>query len=319
MEQEKTVNIEHLTIKTQAGRILVNDISFDMDKGEIMGVVGESGSGKTLTVKTILNLLPDNLGWEAKAFSVLGHNYLTLAAKAKKALIGGTMGYVPQNTGAYLHPMIKIKNQIADGYMLYSKCSREEAMARAYKLIAAVGIRDTDRLLNSFSWQLSGGMRQRVNIAMALMAKPRLIIADEPTTALDSTVQKQILDLLRAVNLNHSTSILMISHDLGLIQYYCQRILVMYAGQIMEEASVQELFNNPRHPYTRALIKVIPSLNTNKSDRLMEIPGRVPDMRQPLTGCVFKERCSYRQDICNYEIKQQTIDQHHTFRCNLDI
>ncbi len=318
MEQEKAVNIKHLTIKTQAGRVLVNDISFDMDKGEIMGVVGESGSGKTLTAKTILNLLPDNLSWKAETFSILGENYLTLAAETKKALIGGTIGYVPQNTGAYLHPMIKIKNQITDGYMLYTKSSREEAMARAYKLIAAVGIRDTDRLLNSYSWQLSGGMRQRVNIAMALMAKPRLIIADEPTTALDSTIQKQILDLFKAVNLNHNTSILMISHDLGLVQYYCQRILVMYAGQIMEEASVQELFNHPKHPYTRALINVIPSLDNDKGDRLVEIPGRVPDMRQPLTGCVFKERCSYRQDICNHEIRQQIVDQHHAFKCNLD-
>jgi oligopeptide/dipeptide ABC transporter ATP-binding protein len=319
MEQEKVINIENLSIKTRSGRVLVNDISFDMDKGEIMGVVGESGSGKTLTAKTILNLLPEDLLGEAKKSEILGENILTLPAGAKKALVGGKIGYVPQNTGSYLHPMIKIKNQIADGYMYYSGSNYEEALARAYKLISDVGIRDTDRLLNSYPWQLSGGMRHRVNIAMALMIKPRLIIADEPTTALDSTIQKQIMDLFKAVNFNHSTSILIISHDLGLVRYYCQRILVMYAGQIMEEAPVQELFDYPRHPYTRALIKVIPSLGMDKNVPLEEIPGRVPDLRQAATGCIFKERCSYRQAICDLEIKQQPVNQFHTCKCNLNL
>ena len=205
----------------------------------------------------------------------MGLDYLKEDPDKIRSFIGEKIGYIPQNTGNYLHPMIKIKDQIADGYVLYAKESMEEALARAAKLVSAVGIRDTDRLLNSYPWQLSGGMRQRVNIAMALMNKPRMIIADEPTAALDSTVQRQVIDLFKIVNQNHNTSVLMISHDFGLIKYYCERILVVYAGQIMEEADRDELFNNPKHPYTKALIKVIPSLNIKKNERLQEIKGNV--------------------------------------------
>lgn len=319
MGEEKLLDIKNLSIKTGSGRVLVNNISLDMEKGELLGVVGESGSGKTLTAKTIINLLPENLSWDAERFQVLGVDYLKAGPKAIKSLVGERIGYVPQNTGFYLHPMIKIKDQIADGYVLYSKSSMEEALARASKLVGAVGIKDTERLLNSYPWQLSGGMRQRVNIAMAMMNKPRLIIADEPTTALDSTIQKQVVDLFRAVNEAHQTSVLMISHDLGLIKYYCQRILVMYGGQIMEEAAVGDLFAMPKHPYTKMLIKVIPSLNIKRGARLEEIPGHVLERGKPRSGCVFKERCSYRQDICATEVKEQSLDGFHTFRCNFDI
>jgi len=319
MNDEKLVEIKNLTIRTGSGRVLVNNISLDMEKGELLGVVGESGSGKTLTAKTIINLLPENLSWEAEKFRVLGVDYLRSDRKTIKSLVGERIGYVPQNTGFYLHPMIKIKDQIADGYVLYAKSSLEEALVRASKLVSAAGIKDTERLLNSYPWQLSGGMRQRVNIAMALMNKPRLIIADEPTTALDSTIQKQVVDLFRAVNEAHQTSVLMISHDLGLIKYYCQRILVMYGGQIMEEATVGDLFANPKHPYTKSLIKVIPSLNIKRGERLEEIPGHVLEIGKPTSGCVFKERCSYRQDICATEVKEQSLDDYHTFRCNFDI
>jgi len=166
---------------------------------------------------------------------------------------------------------------------------------------------------------LSGGMRQRVNIAMALMNNPALIIADEPTTALDSTIQKQVVDLFRQVNRDYNTSVLMISHDLGLVKHYCERILVLYAGQVMEEAGVGEMFEHPKHPYTKMLIKVIPSLNIKKGEKLQEIPGHVPDLRQAIAGCVFKDRCSYRQEICDREVRDQTIDQHHIFRCNFDL
>jgi len=316
---DKVIDIRGLTIKTQSGRILVDNISLDMGNGEILGVVGESGSGKTLTAKTILNLLPENLNWEADKFEVLGMDYLKLDTKSIKTLIGEKVGYVPQNTGSYLHPMIKIKNQIADGYLLYTKNDLPEALARATKLISAVGIRDTDRLLNSYPWQLSGGMRQRVNIAMSLMNKPRLIIADEPTTALDSTVQMQVVDLFKSVNVTHNTPVLMISHDLGLVRYYCQRILVMYDGLIMEEATVDEAFQNPKHPYTRALIKVIPSLNIKKGERLTEIPGSISDARQRPTGCVFKERCGFRQEVCSQDVPDRIENQTHVYKCHFDL
>ena len=277
---EKLIDIRNLTIKTASDRVLVNRVSLDMEKGEILGVVGESGCGKTLTAKTIIGLLPENLGWEADKFEVLGVDFLTADSKAIKALVGERIGYVPQNTGFYLHPMIKIKDQIADGHILYTKRTPEQALDKATRLVTAVGIRDTQRLLNSYPWQLSGGMRQRVNIAMALMNNPALIIADEPTTALDSTVQKQVVDLFRQVNRDYNTSVLMISHDLGLVKYYCERILVLYAGQVMEEAGVGELFEHPKHPYTKMLIKVIPSLNIKKG----EAPGDPRPCSRPAPG-----------------------------------
>ena len=316
---EKLIDIRNLTIKTASGRVLVNRVSLDMEKGEILGVVGESGCGKTLTAKTIIDLLPENLSWEADKFEVLGMDYLTADPKGIKSLVGGKIGYVPQNTGYYLHPMIKIKDQIADGHMLYTKRTPEQALDKATRLVSSVGIRDTQRLLNSYPWQLSGGMRQRVNIAMALMNNPALIIADEPTTALDSTIQKQVVDLFGQVNHDYNTSVLMISHDLGLVKYYCERILVLYAGQVMEEAGAEELFEHPRHPYTKMLIKVIPSLNIKKGEKLHEIPGHVPDLHQAIAGCVFKDRCSYRQEICGREVRDQTIGSNHIFRCNFDL
>jgi oligopeptide/dipeptide ABC transporter ATP-binding protein len=317
--EEKLIDIRNLTIKTSSGQILIKDITLDMEKGEILGVVGESSSGKSLTAKSILNLLPEGLHWEAEKFQVMGLDYLADDPDKIRSFIGEKIGYIPQNTGNYLHPMMKIKDQIADGYVLYSKESMEDALARAAKLVSAVGIRDTDRLLNSYPWQLSGGMRQRVNIAMALMNKPRMIIADEPTAALDSTVQRQVIDLFKIVNQNHNTSVLMISHDFGLIKYYCERILVVYAGQVMEEADREELFNNPKHPYTKALIKVIPSLNIKKDERLQEIKGNVPDMRIPVKGCVFKERCPYRKEICDTEVEDKLINENHYYKCHFDL
>ena len=316
---EKLIDIRNLTVKTTSGQILINNITLDMEKGEILGVVGESSSGKSLTAKAILNLLPEGLSWEAEKFQVMGLDYLKEDHNAVRSFIGEKMGYIPQNTGNYLHPMIKIKDQIADGYMLYNKTTEEEALARAAKLVSAVGIRDTERLLNSYPWQLSGGMRQRVNIAMALMNKPRMIIADEPTAALDSTVQRQVVDLFKIVNQNHNTSVLMISHDFGLIKYYCERILVVYAGQIMEEADRDELFENPKHPYTKALINVIPSLNIKKNERLQEIKGNVPDMRVPIKGCVFKDRCPYRKEVCDTEVEEKVLNENHFYKCHFDL
>lgn len=316
---ENLIDIKNLTVKTNSGMVLLNNISLEMKRGEILGVVGESSSGKSLTAKAIMNLLPESLNWEAQKFEVMGMDYLKEDDQTIRALTGEKIGYIPQNTGNYLHPMIKIKNQIADGYMLHTGAGEKEALERAAKLVAAVGIRDTDRLLNSWSWQLSGGMRQRVNIAMAFMNKPRLIIADEPTAALDSTIQRQVVDLFTIVNENHNTSVIMISHDFGLIKYYCERILVVYAGQIMEEADRDSLFENPKHPYTKALINVIPSLNLKKDERLQEIRGNVPDMRVLVEGCVFKNRCPYRQPVCDSPVEDKYENENHVYKCHFDL
>ena len=318
-EDGKLIDIKNLTIKTTSGQVLIKNITLDMEKGEILGVVGESSSGKSLTAKAILHLLPENLEWEAEKFQVLGRDYLLEDEQKIRSFIGEKVGYIPQNTGEYLHPMIKIKNQIADGHMLYTKTTFEEALLRASKLVSAVGIRDTDRLLNSYPWQLSGGMKQRVNIAMALMNKPRFIIADEPTAALDSTVQRQVVDLFKVVNQAYNTSVLMISHDIGLIKSYCERIMVVYAGEIMEEADRDTLFNNPKHPYTKALINVIPSVNIKKNVRLQEIKGNIPDTRTTIIGCVFKDRCPYRQEICDTKVEDKIINGNHHYKCHFDL
>lgn len=315
----KLIDIQRINIFNRYGKTLVRNVSFDVNEGEIVGVVGESGSGKTLTARAIVNLLPSGLTYSAEKFNVLGEDYLSLSENNKRLLIGKKIGFVPQNTVFYLHPMIKIKRQISDGYRYFFKASKEDALERATELLEKVGFRDTKRLLNSFSWQLSGGMRQRVNIAMAMMNNPKLILADEPTTALDSTIQRQVMEFFKGINQEHNTSILVISHDLGLVKSYCSKILVMYAGRIVEAAPTEELFENPCHPYTKALIRVIPTLNIKKGERLKEIPGFVPEMGRQVDGCIFRDRCDYAKDECEIAVKKTYINDNHYYRCNFKI
>ncbi len=309
---ESIVEVKNLTITDSAtDRVIASNISFELKKGEILGFVGESGSGKTLSMKTVVNLLPSNLVAKSDKFIVLGNDYNEISENAKKALIGKNIGLVPQNTVFYLHPMFKIKNQIADGYMLYNKKKKSEGIERAKEKLRIVGFKDPDRILESYPWQLSGGMRQRVNIALALMNDPQIIIADEPTTALDSTLQAQVLDLFKSINEKTGVSIVIISHDLGVIRKYCHRIAVMYAGQILESAPADEIFENARHPYTKALIGVIPSLNIKKDERLMEIPGFVPEKNRERKECIFKKRCSEADERCNGDVKEGTEGLHY--------
>ena len=314
--KEPILEIKNLVITTKSGRQLVQDVNLTMEQGEIVGIVGESGSGKTISTRTIVNLLPQALSFTADTFRVFGQDYLTMPAAEKRRLIGSCIGYVPQNTVYYLHPMLRIKNQIVDGYMLYGKVDKAKALDRARELLHQVGIRDDERLLNSFPWQLSGGMRQRVNIAMAMLNGARLIIADEPTTALDSTVQKQVIDLFAQLNRETGASILMISHDLGLVRHYCQRILVMYAGQILEEGASDAVFAQPRHPYTRALIRVIPSLNIHRGERLAEIPGHIPPAGTIAQGCLFRARCDCAGPECETGVEEHILPHGHCYRCN---
>ena len=198
---DKLIEIENLTITDKTnGRVIASGISFELRDGEILGFVGESGSGKTLSMKTVVNLLPDNLIYTCDKFAVLGNDYRKISDREKKKIIGGQIGLVPQNTVFYLHPMFRIKNQIIDGYMLYNKKSKTEALEKAREKLKTVGFDNPDRILEMYPWQLSGGMRQRVNIALALMNDPKIIIADEPTTALDSTLQAQVMDLFKNIN-----------------------------------------------------------------------------------------------------------------------
>lgn len=311
----EAVILKNLGIK-DGSNTLVSKVSMTIDKGEIFGLVGESGSGKTLTAKSIINLLPNNLKLSADEICTAGKNILTISKNDIREHIGRNVGFIPQNTVFYLHPMIKIKNQIGDGYIYHMKKSKKEALEKASMLFNKVGFEDTKNILNMYPWQLSGGMRQRVNIAMALLNDPKLIVADEPTTALDSTVQRQVMDLFKEINKELGISILLISHDLGLINHYSESLAVMYAGQIVESGCTKDVFENPKHPYTKLLIEIIPSLKIKKNGPLAEIPGYVQDIGRDTTGCVFIKRCPYAMDVCTKIVEEHEAGGHY-YKCNL--
>lgn len=313
-----TVVLNNLHIK-DGDNTLVNKISLNIEQGEIFGLVGESGSGKTLTAKGIIDLLPEGLSYTADEIITAGKNMLTMSSKEKREHIGKNAGYIPQNTVFYLHPMIKIKNQIGDGYVYHMHKGRKEALEKAEALLKKVGFKNPKTVLNYYPWQLSGGMRQRCNIAMALMNDPKLIIADEPTTALDSTVQRQVMELLETINKELKISILLISHDLGLVKNYSHSLAVMYAGQIVESGYSKTVFDNPKHPYTQLLIKIIPSLKIKKNEPLTEIPGFVQEKGRDAEGCIFFNRCPEAMDICREYVAEHLYDrQDHYCRCNLE-
>ncbi|MBP7222090.1 MAG: ABC transporter ATP-binding protein [Sedimentibacter sp.] len=314
----KTVELKNLHIKA-GDNTLVNKTSLTIEEGEIFGLVGESGSGKTLTAKAIIDLLSEGLSYRADEIITAGKNMLTVSREEKREHIGKNIGYIPQNTVFYLHPMIKIKNQIGDGYIHHMNKTRKEALEKAETLLSKVGFKSPRTVLNYYPWQLSGGMRQRCNIAMALMNDPKLIIADEPTTALDTTVQRQVMELFRTINEEMKLSILLISHDLGLVKNYSHSLGVMYAGQIVESGYTNTVFSNPRHPYTRLLIKIIPSLKIKKSQPLTEIPGFVMDKGRDGDGCLFYNRCPQAMDICKKYAAEHVDDKmDHYYRCNLE-
>jgi oligopeptide/dipeptide ABC transporter ATP-binding protein len=313
----ETVVLKNLHIKSGENTI-VNKTSLVIEQGEIFGLVGESGSGKTLTAKAIIDLLPKGLKYTADEIITAGKNMLTASSEEKKEHIGKNIGYIPQNTVFYLHPMIKIKNQIADGYIYHMRKNKKEALNKAEALLKKVGFQDTKAVLNYYPWQLSGGMRQRCNIAMALMNDPKLIIADEPTTALDTTVQKQVMELFKSINIELKISILLISHDLGLIKQYSHSLAVMYAGQIVESGYAKSIFENPKHPYTQLLIKIIPSLKIKKSEPLVEIPGFVQEKGRDARGCLFYNRCPKAMDICKEKVREHLDENNHYYRCNLE-
>ncbi|WMJ77566.1 MULTISPECIES: ABC transporter ATP-binding protein [unclassified Sedimentibacter] len=312
----ESVVLKNLSIKA-GEKHLVRELSLNIQEGEIFGLVGESGSGKTLTAKSIINVLPEGLSYAADEMRTAGRDILKMSKNEKRIHIGKNAGYIPQNTVFYLHPMIKIKNQIADGYMYHMKKNKTEALLRASVLLEKVGFDNPRNILNFYPWQLSGGMRQRVNIAMALMNDPKVIIADEPTTALDSTVQRQVMELFKEINKELGISILLISHDLGLVRHYSRGLAVMYAGKVVESGRTEEIFNNPKHPYTQLLMKIIPSLKMRKNEPLAEIHGYVQDEERDAEGCLFIKRCPHATDVCAKYAEEHNNDGHY-YRCNLE-
>lgn len=304
MEPILTVNNLKTTFHTSSGAVqAVRGITFEVGKGEIVGIVGESGSGKSVSSMSILRLLPDTAHIDPNS-SILfeGEELSSISIKRLREVRGQKIAMIFQDPMSSLNPLIRVGKQVEVMMKIHHKeISKEQIHERALELFRQVRIPEPEKRFKEFPHQFSGGMRQRVMIAMALANKPDLLIADEPTTALDVTIQDQILKQLRALQQESEASIIFITHDLGVVAELCQRVLVMYGGLIMEEAPIDDLFERPLHPYTLGLLASIPALNQDKAGRLASIPGSPPDMTKPPEGCPFAPRCPYARQICAKE------------------
>ncbi len=278
----------------------VDGVSFCVQAGQTLGIVGESGCGKSVTALSILRLVATPPARHGGAVRYRGTDLLGLGERAMRDIRGNRISMIFQEPMTSLNPVLSVGRQIAETVQLHQQAGRTEAMARAVQMLRVVQIPEPERRAAEYPHQLSGGMRQRVMIAMALACKPELLIADEPTTALDVTIQAQILDLLKHLQKEFGMGVIMITHDLGVVAESCDRVLVMYAGKKVEEADVQDLFDQPLHPYTRSLMLSMPAMNTS-SRRLLEIPGMVPSLQGLGRGCAFAPRCQHAQARCHNE------------------
>jgi oligopeptide/dipeptide ABC transporter ATP-binding protein len=300
MDHLLEINNLHVTFQTNGGEVhAVRGASLYLKEGETLAVVGESGCGKSVTAQAIMGMLPKPHG-NVKKGKILfnGRDVTKLSKKELQHVRGKEIGMIFQDPMTSLNPTMKIGKQIEEGILKHQKLTKQRAKEKTIELLKLVGIPDPSRRYSQYPHEFSGGMRQRVIIAIALACNPKLIIADEPTTALDVTIQSQILDLLKELqNVRHS-SILMITHDLGVVAEVADRVAVMYAGMVVESGTVEELFENPKHPYTWGLLQSIPKLDAENSGRLIPIEGSPPDLFNPLKGCPFAARCPYAMNIC---------------------
>lgn len=298
---EKVLDVSHLeTHFISDGKVVkaVDDVSFALYKGETLGIVGESGCGKSVTSLSIMRLLRNTPGRIVGGQIQFGDIDIAQVSDAQMRKIrGNQISMIFQEPMTSLNPVYKIGRQLSEGIMLHKKLSKSEALNRAQQMLEKVGIPRAKQILNEYPHQLSGGMRQRVMIAMAMACEPEILIADEPTTALDVTIQAQILELMNELRDTSQTSIMMITHDLGVVAEMCDRVVVMYAGQIVEEADVYTLFANPKHPYTQGLLASIPKLGDH-AEQLNSIAGSVPTPEMMPQGCRFAPRCPYKMAIC---------------------
>ncbi len=286
--------------KVKAGRVrAVDGVSFAIKPGEKLGVVGESGCGKSVTALSIMRLLPQPPG-EIVGGSVLfeDQDLIDLPESAMRKIRGGKIGMIFQDPMTCLNPTMTVGKQIGEALRIHLKLSKDEAQKRAVSLLEQVGIPAAAERINSYPHQFSGGMRQRVMIAIALACNPRLLIADEPTTALDVTVQAQILELINGVCTDFGTAVIIITHDLGVVAGMTDRVAVMYAGKVVEVASTDEIYANPRHPYTLGLLGSVPRVDEERHSQLKTIEGAPPDLLQPPPGCPFMPRCAFARAIC---------------------
>lgn len=297
----------------------VDEVSFSVNKGEILGIVGESGCGKSVTSLSIMKLIPQPPGKIVGGEILLnGENLVSSSEKRMREIRGNEIAMIFQEPMTSLNPLFTIGNQLVEGIMIHKKIEKKAAIQQAVDMLKLVGLPRAKDIMKEYPHQLSGGMRQRVMIAMALSCHPRVLIADEPTTALDVTIQAQILSLMKDLNEKLETAIIMITHDLGVVAEVCERVIVMYAGKIVEEAPVRELFKNPKHPYTVGLLQSIPDIREDK-ERLYSIPGNVPKPGSITKGCRFAARCEFVHEKCLAENPPlYQIDQgEHYVRCFL--
>ena len=289
-----------VSFQTERGLVrAIDGVSFDVGEGEVLGIVGESGSGKTVTVLAVMGLITDPNAVIQGSIRYRGRELVGLPGREMRKLRGNEIAMIFQDPMTALTPVYKIGWQIAEQILAHQKLTRRQAMDRAIDLLTEVGIPKPEEAIHRYPHQLSGGMRQRAVIAMALSCEPALLVADEPTTALDVTVQAQILDLLRRLQAKHGSSIIFITHDLGVMAEIADRIMVMYAGRIAERAVSTAIFAEPRHPYTRALLDSIPPLDGPRPHRLRAIPGSPPSLLTLPTGCAFAPRCPQRMPACD--------------------
>jgi oligopeptide transport system ATP-binding protein len=299
---EKLVEIEDLRVsfQTYGGSVqAVRGISLAVKPGECLAVVGESGCGKSVTAQTLLRLIPSPPAQVSGRIHFEGSDLLALPERKMKAIRGAKIGMIFQDPMTSLNPTMQMGKQITEGLREHNPGMKgSEARRRAIEVLAQVGIPEPERQLKRYAYEFSGGMRQRVVIAMAIICRPRLLIADEPTTALDVTTQAQILDLIRHLKDEIGMAVMLITHDMGVVSNMAERIAVFYAGQVVEEGSSEVVFSQPAHPYTAALLRSRPRLDLNRSQSLLSIPGTPPDLFAPPAGCGFAARCSQAMEIC---------------------
>ena len=320
--QEPLLQVKNLKTKffvEKKEAVAVSDVSFDILPGEVLGIVGESGSGKSVTSLSIMRLIPDPPGKIAEGQVLFGgRDLLQLSYKEMREVRGKEIAMIFQEPMTSLNPVFTVGRQVSESLRKHEGLSKAEALERAVEVLDQVGIPDARKRLKHYPHQFSGGMRQRVMIAMALICKPALLIADEPTTALDVTIQAQILDLMKDLQKERKgASILLITHDLAVIAETCDRVIVMYGGKVQEVAPVEELFDNPKHPYTQGLLGSIPHAQ-NKGKPLDAIPGMVPSIFEYPPGCRFQSRCAHATQRCHDEAPElRSIAPNHEVRCHL--
>lgn len=302
MERERILEVNdlHISFDTYAGEVkAVRGVTFHLNKAEAIAIVGESGCGKSVTAQSIMKLIPMPPG-RYKSGSVIfnGQDITKFTNKQMEAVRGSEMGMIFQDPMTSLNPTMHIGKQIAEGLRKHQHLSKQQAHEKAIEMLKLVGIPNPEKRVNQYPHEFSGGMRQRAMIAIALACKPKLLIADEPTTALDVTIQAQILDLMKELKSKLDTSIILITHDLGVVADMAERIIVMYAGKVVESGSVDEIFYNPHHPYTWGLLKSVPRLDAENKEELVPIIGTPPDLFSPPVGCAFAARCAYAMEVC---------------------